>query len=220
MRENAYIGYRCSVCGAAVIYEISIFSLSGAEASLRCSCRETALSARYNKSTGQVMLRVPCVACPRPHPYQIAATTLFSEKLLILPCSSSGLDILFVGDKAKVARELERSGKELEQMIEEMQGDWDPEEYGEDRDDDGGGADRRERGVYDEVVVNQIGFILKELLLENKIRCGCAKPSLNLRLDYDRILLKCPRCGRGAQIAAKTDGDCIRLAQTEQIILK
>ncbi len=214
MRENTYIGYRCNTCGAAVIYEVSIFSLSGGEASLRCSCRETVLSVRFNSSTNQVMVYTPCIACPKPHPYQIAATTFFSEKLLIMPCSSSGLDILFIGEKGKVARELERSGKELEQLIESLQ----DEEYLEDCEEDC--LEHKDEGVYDEVVISQIGFILKELLLEEKIRCMCERPSLDIKLDYDKIILKCGRCGMGALIPAKTEGDCLSLADKEKIILK
>ncbi len=238
MKEKVCIAYRCPVCGVAMIGEISIFALSGGETHLRCSCGESVMSIGYIKSRDTVNLNVPCIACPKPHPYQISGSTFWNSDIFVLECSSSGLDTCFIGDKAKVIKAVDDNTQELQKLMSVLderdleEDDFDifrnfEENHAHEHDEE---CECREcnpnNEKYDEyeyadaVVTSQMLYIIKELDETGKIKCDCANSELMIDVGYDTIEISCDKCQARRVLRSRTDNDIIDLASVDELILE
>jgi len=118
---NISAAIRCSSCGKPVIRDISLFDLSKNyihEES--CECGNTILKI---KSSDYKTFRVyiDCIACGKEHLFVLNSRQLLSEKVKILSCPASSLDIAFVGNKILVremALKVERDLQELIKVLE------------------------------------------------------------------------------------------------------
>lgn len=239
MKETRYIAFRCPDCGVAIIQEITLFSLSTSEVIRRCSCGGSTLSVKYIKNRETVQLDVPCIACPKPHPYQVAAKTFFGDDTFILQCTDSGLDIFFVGDKDEIIKAVEKNTAELNRLFELLE----KEAHGDDchchdddchcHDDDchchddeeelldisENNAKNDEYEYYDAVVTSGMLYLLKELSDADKINCPCGKKELILDVGYDVIEISCDACQARVLLRSKTDDDIVSLAEKETLEL-
>ncbi|MBE6700516.1 MAG: hypothetical protein E7582_01310 [Ruminococcaceae bacterium] len=234
MKEKVTIAYRCPVCGVAMIGEISLFALSGGETNLRCSCGESVMSVNYIKSRDTVSLNVPCVACPTSHPYQVSGSTFFNNDIFILQCSSSGLDVCFIGDKAKVIKAVDDNTAELQKLMEILdERDLDEEDFDIfhnfekdshshdcDCDDCHHHDDGETAEYFDPLVISQMTFIIKELYETGKIKCDCEEGDYMIDVGYDSIEVSCDKCQARKILRAKTDSDIIELAGVDELDLK
>ena len=232
MKETRYIAFRCPDCGVAIIQEITLFSLSSSEVVRRCSCGGSTLSVKYIKNRETVQLDVPCIACPKPHPFQVATKTFFGDDMFVLQCTGSGLDIFFVGDKDEIIKAVEKNTSELNRLFEllekESQEDGcrchdedchchDEEEVLEISENN---LKNDEYEYYDAVVTSGMLYLLKELSDADKINCPCGKKELILDVGYDVIEISCDVCQARVLLRSKTDDDIISLAQKETLELK
>ncbi len=246
MKETRYISFRCPDCGVAILQEISLFTLSSGEILKRCSCGESLLSIKYVKSRETVQINVPCIACPNPHPYQVAATTFFGDQMFVLQCTGSGLDIFFVGDKEEVIKAVEQNTLELQRLFALIDGGELEDSCCDDEDCDCHGESHHhhchdenchchdeeetldisdnnlkndEYEYYDAVVTSGMLYLLKELADADKINCPCGKKELILDVGYDVIEVSCDACQARAVMRSKTDEDIISLAEKETLEL-
>lgn len=238
MKETRYIAFRCPDCGVAHIQEISVFSLSGGEIIKRCSCGESAISVKYLKNRETVQLNVPCIACPNPHPYQVAAKTFFGNDPFILQCTDSGLDIFFIGDKDEVVGAVEKNTAELERLFELLERENEGDDLFHNHEhhchDDNCSCDcgedtldisennfkNDEYEYYDAVVTSGMLYLIKELSDDDKINCPCGAKELILDVGYDVIEISCDKCQARVLLRSKTDEDIISLAEKETLELK
>lgn len=230
MKETRYAAFRCPDCGVAIIQEIKLFNLSSEEVLMRCSCGESVLSVKYLKNRETVQINVPCIACPNPHPYQIAAKTFFGDDMFVLQCTDSGLDIFFVGDREEVIKAVEKNTQELQKLFELI----DSENREEHCDCDDGCHDHEEDSFdtnennikndeyeyYDAVVTSGMLFLIRELAKADKINCPCGKKELILDVGYDTIEVSCDACQARSVMRAMTDEDIINLAEKETLELE
>jgi hypothetical protein len=236
MKETRYIAFRCPDCGVAIIQEINLFTLSSGEILKRCSCGESILSVKYIKNRETVQLNVPCIACPKPHPYQVAAKTFFGDDMFVLQCTDSGLDIFFVGDKEEIVKAVEKNTAELQKLFELLEaGQLDTQPDGECHchDEECHCHDEKEETVdisdnnlkndeyeyYDAVVTSGMLYLLRELANGDKINCPCGKKELILDVGYDVIEISCDACQARVVLRAMTDEDIISLAEKETLEL-
>jgi len=237
MKETRYIAFRCPDCGVAIVQEITLFSLSTSEVVRRCSCGGSTLSVKYIKNRETVQLDVPCIACPKPHPFQVAAKTFFGDDMFILQCTDSGLDIFFVGDKDEIIKAVEKNTAELNRLFELLEKEQTEEHHCHDgdchcHDDDCHCHDEEtldisennlkndEYEYYDAVVTSGMLYLLKELADADKINCPCGKKELILDVGYDVIEVSCDACQARVLLRSKTDDDIISLAKKETLELK
>ena len=236
MKEKITIAYRCPDCGVAMIGEINIFALMAGESNLRCSCGESVMTIKYIKTRDTISLNVPCVACPNSHPYQVAASTFRNSELFILQCSATGLDVCFIGDKARVIKAVDDNTIELQKLMEFADGD----NYEEDLDlfhnfeehdhecdceecrsnsDNPHNSDNDEYEYADAVVTSQMLFIIKELHDTGKIKCQCDESDFMIDVGFDTIEISCDKCQARKVLRSRTDGDIIELAGVDELIL-
>lgn len=244
MKDTITIAYRCPECGVAMIGEINVFALMGGETNLRCSCGGSVMSVNYIKSRDTVSLNVPCIACPKAHPYQVALSTFRNSELFILSCSATGLDVAFIGSKAKVIKAVNDNTKELQKLMEfadndTFDGDEDDgldifKDFEHDhRHDDDCDCDEchsnsenennrktDEYEYYDAVVTSQMLYIIKELYDTEKIKCDCEKSDLILDVGFDTIEISCDVCQARRVLRSRTDADIIALAELDELILE
>ena len=224
MKETRYIAFRCPDCGVVMIQEVTLFSLSSGELTRRCSCGESALRVKYMKNRDTVCLDVPCIACPKPHPYQVAAKTFFGDDMFVLQCTDSGLDIFFVGDRDEVVKAVENNTLELQKLFELL----DKEAHSHECEDEEcechhqneSNTKNDEYEYYDAVVTSGMLYILKELADGDKINCPCGKKELILDVGYDVIEISCDACQARQVLRAMTDEDIIALAEKETLELE
>lgn len=224
MKETRYIAFRCPDCGVALIQEVTLFSLSSGEVVRRCSCGESALRVKYIKNRDTVSLDVPCIACPKAHPYQVSAKTFFGDDMFVLQCTDSGLDIFFVGDREEIVKAVEQNTLELQKLFELI----DREEHGQECEDDECECHRQnennvktdEYEYYDAVVTSGMLYLLKELADSDKINCPCGKKELILDVGYDVMEISCDACQARQVLRAMTDEDIVALAQKETLELE
>ena len=206
---QATVGYRCPACGTGVISIVGIFKLSGDLIRLKCPCGGSELQLCYTKDR-KIRLTVPCLVCPRPHVAVLSQNTFFENKLFTLPCSLSGLDICFIGDKDQVCAAMDRAEEELlnvlrqaglepgdslqnvaaqqtdaEQNLNQEQTDFSPE-----------------LNFPDNHIHDLVHFVVRDLEAEGKIYCGCAagQGSYLLIPQGDHVTVHCEKCGRERQI--------------------
>ncbi len=234
MRDKITIAYRCPDCGVAMIGEINIFALMGGETNLRCSCGESVMTVSYIKSRDTVSLNVPCVACPTSHPYQISASTFRGSDLFILQCSATGLDVCFIGDKARVIKAVDDNTIELQKLMEFADNDFEEDidlfhDYHEDtcdceechsNSDNPHNADNDEYEYADAVVTSQMLFIIKELHDTGKIKCTCDESDFMIDVGFDTIEISCDKCQARKILRSRTDSDIIELAGVDELVLE
>lgn len=234
MKDKITIAYRCPDCGVAMIGEINIFALMSGETNLRCSCGESVMTVSYIKSRDTVSLNVPCVACPTSHPYQVSASTFRGSDLFILQCSATGLDVCFIGDKARVIKAVDDNTIELQKLMEFADNDFDDDidlfhDYHEhdcdceechSNSDNPHNSENDEYEYADAVVTSQMLFIIKELHDTGKIKCSCDESDFMIDVGYDTIEISCDKCQARKILRSRTDSDIIELAGVDELILE
>lgn len=188
-KKETTVAYRCPVCGASVMSMVGIFALTADMIRLKCPCGCSTLELVYTKDK-KVRLNVPCFLCPTPHSYLISAQLFFDRELFTLPCSYSGIDICFIGKQNKVAEAMEKSEKELHEML----GDTSFEELTEN-------TGKESIELTDPQVLDIIMYVVRELADEGAISCGCEDDGdYNVEIHDDHVTLSCSKCGRSLDI--------------------
>ncbi len=114
---NIGVAVRCTDCGKLITKEISLFNLSKSGVNeVRCSCDRVILTI---KSTNCKNFRVyiPCIVCEKDHLYMFDSRQTLLNKVKILSCPASQMDIAFVGNKTMVEEVAQKNEKDLQELI-------------------------------------------------------------------------------------------------------
>ncbi|MBO7196774.1 MAG: hypothetical protein J6V80_05585 [Clostridia bacterium] len=182
-----HIAYRCPDCGNAVIGLIGRFALSAKMLRIKCSCgSEHTLD--INIASGEkIRLSVPCLFCRQNHSYVVSESLFFDKDRFLLNCPYSGMDIAIIGDEDIVRAELDRTGRELETLIKNLEAeelsDIQPQEMNDDE------------ILPDPTVYDTLRFIVKDLEDEGKVKCPCGKGPYDLRFTDSGLQVWCDSCG-------------------------
>lgn len=118
---NISAAVRCSNCGKLVIRDISLFDLSkNSIHEVSCECGKTILKIK-SSDYKTFRMYINCIACDKEHLYVFNSRQVLSEKVKILSCPNSRLDIAFVGNKdlvREVALKFQRDLQELIKVLE------------------------------------------------------------------------------------------------------
>ena len=183
--KESIVSYRCPHCGTTVMSMIGTFALSGDLIKLKCSCGESELIIAYTKDN-KIRLTVPCLACENPHTFNINSTTFFERDLIELSCKVLGLNICFIGNKDKVFEAIEKSDKELAEMMGEYS-----------LDDIGRISGRPEGSITDAQVSDLVRFMLCEMKDDNTISCKCDNNDgeYDFTINENNVEVFCKKCG-------------------------
>ena len=190
-QKETTVAYRCPECGASVMSLVGIFTLTADMIRLKCPCGQSELEIVYTKDR-KIRLNVPCFLCPSPHSYLISSQMFFDNELFALPCSYSGLDLCFIGNKDKVQKAM----KDAENELLELLGDTNFEELAEHR--HGHSAELSDPQIEDIVM-----YVISDLAEEGKILCSCPDGGdYEAEILDDCIRVRCRQCGDHADIPA------------------
>ncbi len=172
--KNTTIAYRCPSCGEAIKSVVGVFSLSGDLIRLKCHCHESELKISYT-SDGKIRLSVPCFACGNDHEFIVSKEAALNRELLLLTCPYTGIDVCFIGRKEQVEEQLDRVEEEIIALLDESGGE---DFYG-----------KYEEGAFPKIpdltALPVLSTVVKELLCEGKIFCGCKTKSTDNRAHED-----------------------------------
>ena len=119
---NISAAVRCTHCGRLAIREISLFNLSrGSMYEEVCECGERLFRIKSGDSK-TFCVYINCIACDKEHLYIFNSRQVLSEKLKILSCPNSRLDIAFVGNRKLVKQVAAKYQKDLQELIKVLEG--------------------------------------------------------------------------------------------------
>ena len=156
---QTHVAYRCPDCGTIIYGFVGKFALSAGMLRLKCSCGGSAMDITMTQD-GKVRLSVPCIFCKQNHSYVVSQSIFFGRDIFLLNCPYSNMDICFIGEKDKTDEQLERTGKELEQLLEDLEAESHKDLQPQDMDE--------EEALPDPAVYDTIRFLVKELEYDGK----------------------------------------------------
>lgn len=188
-KKETTVAYRCPECGSSVMSMIGIFALTADMIKLKCPCGGSELELIYTKDK-KVRINVPCLFCPTPHSYLISSQLFFDRDLFTLPCNYSGVDICFIGKQDKVQEAMDKTEKELLDMMGDTGFDSLSDVRGENLE------------LTDPQVLDIVMYVVRELADEGAIECGCkdGEGEYNVEIHDTHVALSCSKCGRHLDI--------------------
>ena len=184
--QSTHIAYRCPECGTLIYGFVGKFALAANMLRLKCSCGHSALDITVTNDK-KIRLSVPCIFCKQNHNYVVSQTIFFERDLFILNCPYANMDICFIGEKEKIDAEAERTGKELEELLKNLEAESIKDMQPTDLDE--------EDVLPDPAVYDTIRFLIKDLEVDGRIDCPCHAGSYDLRFCKEGIQVYCPDCG-------------------------
>ena len=183
---QTHIAYRCPDCGSAIYGFIGKFALKAGMIRLKCSCGNSALDVSVTND-GKLRLSVPCVFCKQNHNYTLSQSLFFEREIFLLNCPYSNMDIAFIGDKARVDSEVERTATEISNLLADLEAEDLKDIQPIDLDEDD--------VLPDPAIYDAIRFLVKDLEAEGKIDCPCHKGEYDVRFCADGVQAFCADCG-------------------------
>ena len=180
------IAYRCPSCGAVVHGFIGNFAFSADMLRLKCPCGQSELVATISPDREKVRLEVPCLFCGQSHHYTVSRPLFFGERLFLLNCPYTNMDICFLGSEEEVSGALTQAEGDLARLLGDLGLEKLSELQPQDMDPDEVLPDAR---VYDIV-----RYVVKELEAEGSIDCPCHGGEYELAVTDRGIAVYCPAC--------------------------
>ncbi len=206
------IAYRCPYCGSGIKSMVGVFALSGAMKKLKCSCGASELTINH-ASDGKLRVTVPCLFCNSEHTFAVSSKLFFEKDLFVYPCPYSAFDLVFIGNEEAVSAALDKSEKELIDLLHQMGLDDLDKLHGDldsFNDDDDGPCDP---SIYDTVM-----FVIRDLIEGGDISCCCDDGDYDVAVSDDHVKVFCRSCGAAKDIP--TDSELAARAFLEVAHLK
>ena len=183
---ETHIAYRCPECGQTIYAFVGKFALSANLLRVKCSCGNSALDINITNDK-KIRLSVPCIFCRQNHSFVVSESIFFGRDKFLLNCPYANMDICFIGSKELIDAEIDRSGRELERLLVDLEAesikDMQPTDLEEDE------------ILPDPAAYDAIRFLVKELEADGKIDCPCKRGTYELRFSNSGIEVYCPDCG-------------------------
>ncbi|MDD2497201.1 MAG: hypothetical protein PHY90_03560, partial [Desulfitobacteriaceae bacterium] len=139
-----------------------------------------------------------CSMCETNHIYYYTLKEIWSPEILPLICLETGLEIGFIGPKAKVKEAWYNQEKAIIDLVE-----------------DAGFSD-----FFDNPdVMYQVLEYLNTISEKGQLECRCGNTNIDLEILPDRLELGCGDCGARGVIFAETKADLLALKQLNKIQL-
>lgn len=207
---ETHIAYRCPECGSTIYGFVGRFALSANLLRIKCSCGRSALDVNVT-SDNKIRLSVPCIFCRQNHSFVVSQSIFFGRDKFLLNCPYANMDICFIGSKDKIDEEIDRSGRELERLLQDLEAesikDMQPSDVDEDE------------VLPDPTVYDAIRFLVKELEAEEKIDCPCHRGSYELRFSPRGIEVYCPDCGASYKFKTEAQSASEEYLTVDSLIL-
>jgi len=210
--KETHIAYRCPDCGTAVYGLIGDFIPTAGMLRLKCPCGKSRMQIIPSPDREKIRFDVPCLFCRQDHHFSVSRPVVFGDRLFLLNCPYTNMDIAFLGAKEEVDRAVEEQDKELSKLagalgVERLR-DLAPE------------GDESEKALPDAHVHDIIRFIVKEMEADGQISCPCQSGSYETGMTENGILVYCPTCGASHLFPANSVSDAEQFLHCERLELK
>ncbi len=194
-QSETTVAYRCPHCGCGVMSLVGVFRLKADRLVLKCQCGESSMSLT-RASDGKIRIEVPCLVCAAPHNFTVSDSLFFSQKLFLLPCHASGLDVCFIGGQQEVSDALGDTYERLKQMIEEA-GISEEDVFSN---------EQKQPELPDAHIYDILNFVVRELEYEHNIHCDCDTGPYTLYFseDGESIIVMCETCAASKSFPANS----------------
>jgi len=114
---NIGASVRCDNCGKLIMNEISLFNLSrSGVCEVKCSCDKVVMTVK-SSNCKNFRIYIPCIVCEKDHLFMFDSRQALTQKVKILSCPASQMDIAFVGNKILVEGLAQKHEKDLQELI-------------------------------------------------------------------------------------------------------
>ena len=206
------IAYRCPFCGSGIKSMVGVFALSGAMKKLKCSCSASELTINQT-SDGKLRITVPCLLCGSDHSFTISASLFYKKDLFVYSCPYTAMELVFIGSERAVSEALERSEKELLEMMKEMGLENLDALYG-----DIDELDDEDDTPCDPMIYDTVMFVIRDLIEGGDVSCCCDDGDYDVAVSDDHVKVFCRSCGASKDIP--TDSELAARAFLETTHLK
>lgn len=118
---NISAAVKCAHCGSLSIADISYFDLyKNGEYSVDCECGKPIFRIK-SRDCKTFRIYIPCVTCDKEHMFIITSRQVLSEKVKLLDCPSSTVELAFVGNKDLVREVAAKYQKDLQELIDVLE---------------------------------------------------------------------------------------------------
>lgn len=193
------IAYRCPYCASGIKSMVGVFALSGAMKKLKCSCEASELTINHT-SDGKLRITVPCLLCGGEHTFVISSKLFFEKELFVYQCPQTALDLVFIGTEKAVSAALDKSEKELNDLLSQMGLDSLDKLHGELDSLDDGDDEPCDPMLYDTVM-----FVIKDLIEGGDISCCCDEGDYSVAVSDDHVKVFCRSCGAAKDIPTDSE---------------
>ncbi|MBP5610145.1 MAG: hypothetical protein J6X72_02245, partial [Clostridia bacterium] len=114
--KETEIAYRCPDCGTAVFGLMGDFIPTAGMLRLKCPCGKSRMQIIPSPDREKIRFDVPCLFCRQDHHFSVARTVVFGDRLFLLNCPYTNMDIGFIGSREEIDRALEEQEKELKKL--------------------------------------------------------------------------------------------------------
>ncbi len=180
------IAYRCPSCGQVIHGFLGNFAHSADMLKLKCPCGESELVAKFSSDREKVRVEVPCLFCADGHQFTVSKSLFLGDRLFLLNCPYSRMDICFLGPKDEVESAVKTAEEELSTLLREFGAeklsdiqpqDMDPEEV-----------------LPDARIYDIVRYVVKDLESAGEIECPCNSGEYEIYVTERGILVACPTC--------------------------
>lgn len=204
-KKETTVAYRCPACGAGVMSLVGAFALSADMIKLKCSCGGSEMHIMHG-SDKRIRLTVPCLFCSTPHHLTLGNSVFFSRELFSFACPYTGLDICFIGGRGAVGQALERSEKELLNLL----GDTSPDAF----------TKLKADSITDPQVFDIVNFVVRDLEAEGKVHCFCKNEGdYHVRIEENAVRVICAKCGAMKEFPADSLGAANEFLNSDELFL-
>jgi len=117
---NISISVRCAKCGSFIVDDMSFFQLkNGNTVCTRCRCGEVVAKVK-SRDFKTFHVVIPCFVCGKEHKYVFKWESLPCEKVKILSCPSSLLDLAFIGGQKPIRNLVRKRQKDIKELFEAL----------------------------------------------------------------------------------------------------
>ncbi len=210
-QNETTVAYRCPHCGCGVMSMVGVFRLRADRLVLKCQCGESEMTLTRAKD-GKIRIEVPCLVCAAPHNYTVTDSLFFSQKLFLLPCHASGLDVCFIGGQSEVSEALDLTYKTLKEMIDDA-GLTEQDIFS---------SSEKQPELPDAHIYDILNFVVRELEYEHSIHCDCDTGPYTLYFseDGESIIVMCESCGAHKEFPANSITAANDFLNIDEIILE
>ncbi|MBQ7907228.1 MAG: hypothetical protein IJ309_04550 [Clostridia bacterium] len=205
-QKQTTLAYRCPSCFGVPTSIVGAFSLSGDLFKLRCSCGGSHLEVE-KLPEDKLRLTVPCLGCSSPHYYTISKNVFFGSDVFIIPCSTCGIDICFIGKEDKVKEAVDISNKEIAEAL------------------NGASVEAlraNEEEYFDPQILDIVTYVISDLGAEGKIHCRCPEGQGEYKCDiyHDHATVRCENCSASLDVDITSTLKAYDFLHSEELTLK